>query len=50
MRVQSPSTEPTLRVKGCTEGSSLRIEFLLDQNHRQIRQLCLNQHGNRIQY
>ena len=30
--------------------SSSRIEFLLDQNHRQIRPLCLDQHGNRIQY
>jgi len=29
--------------------SSSRIEFLLDQNHRQIRPLCLNQRGDRIQ-
>ena len=49
MGVQSLSTEPTLRIKGCTEGSSLRIDFMLDQNQGQILTLGFNQRSNHIQ-
>jgi len=30
-------------------GSSLRIEFLFDEDHGQIRPLCPDQRGDRIQ-